>query len=208
MGCSAIAGLEKQEPHGRACYWPRDDRVPRPRPRPRVASQFCPVTVSNYEIISPSHHPTASLSRCLYNSSPTSAHSERAIRVSIICQSQNYLPNRNGVACRVKSPCGSHLSWAYRPRIRLNDDWGVRMSSSRSIHDILTCSDRYEFYSSFAIWPEEVRSDLRAGVKAKQQGNLALSRKLLTQCVLPYLCAYAVTETRVKSSPDRFIPPA
>ena len=43
---------------------------------------------------------------------------------------------------------------------------------------------RYEFYSSFAIWPEEVRADLRAGVKAKQQGNLALSRKLLTQCVL------------------------
>ena len=45
-------------------------------------------------------------------------------------------------------------------------------------------SVRYEFYSSFAIWPEEVRADLRAGVKAKQQGNLALSSKLLTQCVL------------------------
>lgn len=48
----------------------------------------------------------------------------------------------------------------------------------------LCCSGRYEFYSSFAIWPEEVRADLRAGVKAKQQGNLALSCKLLTQCVL------------------------
>ena len=45
-------------------------------------------------------------------------------------------------------------------------------------------SGRYEFYSSFAIWPEEVRADLRAGVKAKQQGNLALSCKLLTQCVI------------------------
>jgi len=45
-------------------------------------------------------------------------------------------------------------------------------------------SGRYEFYSSFEIWPKEVRADLRAGVKAKQQGNLALSRKLLTQCVL------------------------
>jgi hypothetical protein len=42
---------------------------------------------------------------------------------------------------------------------------------------------RYEFYSSFAIWPEEVRADLRAGVKAKQQGNFGLSAKLLTQCV-------------------------
>jgi len=49
-------------------------------------------------------------------------------------------------------------------------------------------SGRYEFYSSFAIWPEEVRADLRAGVKAKQQGNLALSSKLLTQCVLRVSC--------------------
>ena len=49
-------------------------------------------------------------------------------------------------------------------------------------------SDRYEFYSSFAIWPEEVRADLRAGVKAKQQGNLALSSKLLLQCVLRVFC--------------------
>jgi hypothetical protein len=52
----------------------------------------------------------------------------------------------------------------------------------------LCCFCRYEFYSSFAIWPEEVRADLRAGVKAKQQGNLALSRKLLTQCVLCVFC--------------------
>ena len=49
-------------------------------------------------------------------------------------------------------------------------------------------SGRYEFYSSFAIWPEEVRGDLRAGVKAKQQGNLALSAKLITQCVLRVFC--------------------
>jgi hypothetical protein len=47
---------------------------------------------------------------------------------------------------------------------------------------------RYEFYSSFAIWPEEVRVDLRAGVKAKQQGNLGLSGRLLTQCVLRVFC--------------------
>jgi hypothetical protein len=48
--------------------------------------------------------------------------------------------------------------------------------------------DSYEFYSSFTIWPEEVRADLRAGVKAKQQGNLALSRNLLTQYVLCVFC--------------------
>jgi hypothetical protein len=53
-----------------------------------------------------------------------------------------------------------------------------------SAFTLLSRIGRYEFYSSFAIWPEEVRADLRAGVKAKQQGNLALSRKLLTQYVL------------------------
>jgi hypothetical protein len=42
--------------------------------------------------------------------------------------------------------------------------------------------------ASFAIWPEEVRADLRAGVKAKQQGNLTLSAKLLTQCVPLVFC--------------------
>ncbi|KAI0252470.1 hypothetical protein BJV78DRAFT_1281594 [Lactifluus subvellereus] len=54
----------------------------------------------------------------------------------------------------------------------------------------------YEFYSSFAIWPGEIRSDLRAGIKAKQQGNLALSRKLLTQAL----------ETALSLPPDRFAP--
>jgi hypothetical protein len=54
----------------------------------------------------------------------------------------------------------------------------------RSAITLLTHIGSYEFYSSFAIWPEEVRADLRAGVKAKQQENLALSRKLLTQCAL------------------------
>ena len=90
---------------------------------------------------------------------------------------------RSGATYRVKSSRRDYLSWAHRSGLHLNNDWGVRMSSARLYCDVLTCSGRYEFYSSFAIWPEEVRSDLRAGVKAKQQGNLALSRKLLSQCV-------------------------
>jgi hypothetical protein len=57
---------------------------------------------------------------------------------------------------------------------------------------MLSFSISYEFYSSFAIWPEEVRSDLRAGVKAKQQGNFALSRRLLTQCVVCIVGVYIV----------------
>ena len=87
------------------------------------------------------------------------------------------------------------------------------MSSVQLSHDILTCSGRYEFYSSFAIWPEEVRSDLRAGVKAKQQGNLALSRKLLTQWVLLVLAPplalmqrRRALQTALSLPPDRFSP--
>ncbi|KAH9031632.1 hypothetical protein EDB85DRAFT_2074057 [Lactarius pseudohatsudake] len=56
----------------------------------------------------------------------------------------------------------------------------------------------YEFYSSFAIWPEEVRSDLRAGVKAKQQGNFALSRRLLTQA---YETALSLPSEKFSPSP-------
>ena len=49
--------------------------------------------------------------------------------------------------------------------------------------DILNYSGRYEYSSSFAIWPQEGRPDLKTGVRARQQGNLALSRKLIAQCV-------------------------
>jgi hypothetical protein len=59
---------------------------------------------------------------------------------------------------------------------------------------MLSLSVSYEFYSSFAIWPDEVRSDLRAGVKAKQQGNFALSRRLLTQCVVYIVGVHMVSD--------------
>ncbi|KAL4247743.1 Protein Mrg3-like protein [Abortiporus biennis] len=37
----------------------------------------------------------------------------------------------------------------------------------------------YEFYSTFTMWPEEIRGDLRAGVKAKHQDDLFLSERYL-----------------------------
>ncbi|THH19114.1 hypothetical protein EW146_g1984 [Bondarzewia mesenterica] len=37
----------------------------------------------------------------------------------------------------------------------------------------------YQFYNSFTMWPQEVRADLRAGVKAKQQGDFILSARYL-----------------------------
>ena len=35
------------------------------------------------------------------------------------------------------------------------------------------------------MWPPEVRGDLRAGVKAKHQGDLELSERYLRRCVTP-----------------------
>ncbi|KAI0319235.1 hypothetical protein OF83DRAFT_1111472 [Amylostereum chailletii] len=37
----------------------------------------------------------------------------------------------------------------------------------------------YDFYATFTMWPEEIRGDLRAGVKAKHQGDFALSERFL-----------------------------
>ncbi|KAI0370552.1 hypothetical protein BV20DRAFT_281681 [Pilatotrama ljubarskyi] len=37
----------------------------------------------------------------------------------------------------------------------------------------------YQFYTTFTMWPPEVRSDLRAGVKAKHQGDHDLSARYL-----------------------------
>ena len=74
------------------------------------------------------------------------------------------------------------------------------MSSAYFRHDMLSFSISYEFYSSFTIWPEEVRSDLRAGVKAKQQGNFALSRRLLIQCVVCIIGIEMVTHVPEKSA--------
>ena len=41
----------------------------------------------------------------------------------------------------------------------------------------------YEIYTSFTLWPVEVRKDLRAGIRAKNQGDLALSERFLARYV-------------------------
>lgn len=41
---------------------------------------------------------------------------------------------------------------------------------------------RYDFYKSFAIWPSEIRADLRAGIKARNQGDFQLSEQFLRRC--------------------------
>ncbi|KAG0704978.1 hypothetical protein DFH29DRAFT_1034404 [Suillus ampliporus] len=49
----------------------------------------------------------------------------------------------------------------------------------------------YEFYTSFTLWPEQVRGDLRAGIKARNQGDFSLSERYITRAFqtalsLPY----------------------
>ena len=44
-------------------------------------------------------------------------------------------------------------------------------------------SYRYQFYNTFTMWPKEVRGDLRAGIKAKHQGDFETSEKFLRRCV-------------------------
>ncbi|GJE94833.1 hypothetical protein PsYK624_110080 [Phanerochaete sordida] len=41
----------------------------------------------------------------------------------------------------------------------------------------------YEFYTMFTVWPKEVRSDLRAGIKAKNQEDLGLSERYLRRAL-------------------------
>ncbi|CAL1699611.1 unnamed protein product [Somion occarium] len=41
----------------------------------------------------------------------------------------------------------------------------------------------YEFYQMFTMWPPEVRGDLRAGVKAKHQGDFVMSERYLRRAL-------------------------
>ncbi|KZT23713.1 hypothetical protein NEOLEDRAFT_1136204 [Neolentinus lepideus HHB14362 ss-1] len=41
----------------------------------------------------------------------------------------------------------------------------------------------YQFYQTFTLWPPAVRGDLRAGIKAKNQGDLVLSERYLRRAL-------------------------
>ncbi|KAF9239805.1 hypothetical protein BU15DRAFT_46251 [Melanogaster broomeanus] len=61
----------------------------------------------------------------------------------------------------------------------------IRMSTLFTALIILgagtTAVGLYEFYSMFTLWPKELRADLRAGIKAKNQDNPSLSERYLTR---------------------------
>ncbi|KAH7905328.1 hypothetical protein BJ138DRAFT_1164970 [Hygrophoropsis aurantiaca] len=56
----------------------------------------------------------------------------------------------------------------------------------------------YQFYSSFTIWPPELRADLRAGIKAKNQDDLSLAERFLTRA---YRTALSLPPSKLAPDP-------
>ncbi|EIM89060.1 uncharacterized protein STEHIDRAFT_94126 [Stereum hirsutum FP-91666 SS1] len=62
----------------------------------------------------------------------------------------------------------------------------------------ITAYGVYDFYKSFAIWPPEIRADLRSGIKARNQGDLQLSEQFLRRA---YETALSLQLTSFTPSP-------
>ncbi|KAL4071463.1 hypothetical protein V8B97DRAFT_476544 [Scleroderma yunnanense] len=58
----------------------------------------------------------------------------------------------------------------------------------------------YQFYTSFTLWPTELRGDLRAGIKARNQGDFSLSERYLTRA---YQTALSMAPSAL--SPDPYL---
>lgn len=74
----------------------------------------------------------------------------------------------------------------------------------------------YQFYKSFTLWPKELRDDLRAGIKARNQGDISLSERYLTRAYqtalsmppstlspTPYLKLSGIAAVLAEVSPER-----
>lgn len=74
----------------------------------------------------------------------------------------------------------------------------------------------YQFYKSFTLWPKELRDDLRAGIKARNHGDLNLSERYLTRAYqtalsmppsilspFPYLKLSGIAAVLAEVSPER-----
>ncbi len=79
------------------------------------------------------------------------------------------------------SPRSSERSWPSESR---QQHTACGCPERESASDAKVCAvSRYQFYTTFTMWPPEVRGDLRAGIKAKHQGDLDLSVRYLHRCV-------------------------
>ncbi|KAI0701375.1 hypothetical protein BC835DRAFT_1411516 [Cytidiella melzeri] len=48
---------------------------------------------------------------------------------------------------------------------------------------VLTAYGLYDFYTSFTMWPKEVKRDLRAGIETRNTGDLNVSERFLTRAL-------------------------
>ncbi|KAG6336985.1 hypothetical protein ID866_2086 [Astraeus odoratus] len=88
----------------------------------------------------------------------------------------------------------------------LEEDMSVRVQGSLNIEDgedgnwwaEVDDIEDYQFYTSFTLWPEELRGDLRAGIKAKNQGDFGLSERYLTRA---YRTASSMSPSALSPSP-------
>lgn len=58
----------------------------------------------------------------------------------------------------------------------------------------------YEIYTSFTLWPVEIRKDLRSGIRARNEGDDALSERYLARYVFLWLLSSSVSALRVVRS--------
>ncbi|EJF59734.1 hypothetical protein DICSQDRAFT_156086 [Dichomitus squalens LYAD-421 SS1] len=73
--------------------------------------------------------------------------------------------------CYATNPASSWL----QSNSRISTVFGILMG----VGIASTAYGLYQFYTTFTTWPPEVRGDLRAGIKAKNQGDLELSERYI-----------------------------
>ncbi|KAH9852253.1 hypothetical protein C2E23DRAFT_826531 [Lenzites betulinus] len=88
---------------------------------------------------------------------------------------RRHLSPRNAAltACRAVSTTSAGTRTGANPKV--STLFGVLMA----VGVASTAYGVYQFYTTFTMWPPEVRGDLRAGIKAKHQGDLDLSARYL-----------------------------
>ncbi|KAH9915762.1 hypothetical protein B0H21DRAFT_326380 [Amylocystis lapponica] len=102
-------------------------------------------------------------------------------------------PSRHVRSVRHISSESSPRSWV-RSNSRISTVFGVLIALGVGS----TAYGLYEFYTAFTLWPEEVRADLRAGIKAKHQGELFTSERYLRRA---WETALGLDPARFKADP-------
>jgi len=117
-------------------------------------------------------------------------------RISLAPSSRRLVPPQNAIR-RVSMERPS-VAADSRPKqrrgVRVTTVFGVLLAFGIGS----TAYGLYDFYNALALWPDEIRSDLRAGLKARNQDNLGLSERYLRRA---YQTALALPASTFAPSP-------